>query len=183
MTFEYNHQELFIDPDFLPKNFNEQLSMAVCLNGHQIFDHVGNETTLPKYCDKCGKLIIDKCPNCHAIIPGHKRSEELSDRKFPKMATPMFCINCGNPYPWTEKIISGTEQILKLDDISGNELSIVKEELPNIFSKDQTISASSVASIAKLKPVFLKVSSKTKPVLKEMLQTLVTEGILKLLGF
>jgi hypothetical protein len=72
----------------------------VCLNGHEAN---ATFTRMPEnnksYCDKCGEKTITECPACNKPIRGYFWGS-LSTGPYD---VPHHCIQCGKPYPWTER--------------------------------------------------------------------------------
>lgn len=85
------------DGTYFPEGTDIQ---QVCLNGHQITDSYNNHPEYRKrFCQKCGKPTITKCPQCKASIPGHHYPKGVIVAI--RTPVPSHCHNCGNPYPWS----------------------------------------------------------------------------------
>lgn len=74
----------------------------ICSNGHLITISLERFPDAASYCSKCGAKGVDHCPNCNAAIPG--QSSYLWHYEIP-----LFCHNCGEPYPWAHKITDVAE--------------------------------------------------------------------------
>jgi hypothetical protein len=78
-------------------------TQQVCLNGHQITDeYMHSPLERKKFCTECGAGTIFACLVCAAEIPGTMHYERVfitDDTPVPKI-----CHECGNPYPWADKI-------------------------------------------------------------------------------
>jgi hypothetical protein len=102
-----------------------------CLNGHIISNYIGASFGTPQnHCSKCGAKTIVECPNCN--LPQHG-----SPRDFAGMGaeTPdAYCWNCGVPFPWTQRQIEATVELV-------NEEELLSEE-------DKKILASSLSDLA-----------------------------------
>ena len=91
----------------------------ICINGHVVnWMSKSHPEHNKKYCDKCGALTINTCPNCNAPMRGyyheaHGAYEEI-DTMVNEILNPPpktildyskprgFCPDCSKPYPWTE---------------------------------------------------------------------------------
>ncbi|MBM4104486.1 MAG: DUF2321 domain-containing protein [Planctomycetes bacterium] len=104
----------------------------ICLNGHIISDciHASPDRKKP-FCDKCGEKTISTCPSCNAAINGKYRTSNGYGISLSK--SPLYCPNCGKPYPWTESKIQTAIQIFaefgKLDE---NEKKTIEEDIKNV---------------------------------------------------
>jgi hypothetical protein len=72
----------------------------ICLNGHVINTMAGKYPVYSaKFCATCGEPTIIACSGCQARIRGIEE-----DGDFPStFSRPAFCLECGKPYPWTER--------------------------------------------------------------------------------
>lgn len=72
----------------------------ICESGHVI--SIGKDNvTEAKFCPDCGYKVLVTCPKCNAPIEAAAKS--LTPTRFAEVDTPMYCGNCGAPYPWTER--------------------------------------------------------------------------------
>lgn len=84
----------------------------ICENGHAI--SIGKDNiTDDKFCSGCGTKVLSTCPKCNAPIKAMVKS--LTPTYFAEIEVPMYCGNCGAPYPWTERSIAADEEIKKLE--------------------------------------------------------------------
>jgi len=146
----------------------------ICENGHLINDHAGSRQAYNQNaCCKCGKPTHTCCPDCRTYIPGCKHevrqissSTNPNDRQAKTYSVvtcqkepyvvPLYCLNCGKPYPWTEATLNEIAEIIdmaeegELDEV---DKAILKEKFPQILI-DSTGSISAALRISKiLKPV------------------------------
>src|SRR5690606_9266011 len=87
----------------------------VCLNGHQITDSYNRSPEFRrKHCEKCGAATLHKCQSCSSPIKGdyHVEGVITIGRSTP---VPRFCENCGKPFPWSDLVKSGDDEVTKLD--------------------------------------------------------------------
>ena len=90
----------------------------ICLSGH-----VSNEAirTFPednrKFCDRCGEPTMTACQGCHADIRGplvyaNGTMLAANPHTTDPWRVPLFCENCGNPYPWTERRLQAAKELI-----------------------------------------------------------------------
>ena len=78
-------------------------TMQVCLNGHQITDRYNSSPELRrKYCNEYGAETIHQCPNCGTPVRGDYIVPGVL--AFSRTPVPKRCHECGQPYPWTERL-------------------------------------------------------------------------------
>lgn len=70
----------------------------ICLNGHVLTSHLSLHPDVGNYCKRCGAKAIDHCPLCDAPVKGEPF------HSFGSFKPPRFCDNCGEPYPWADKV-------------------------------------------------------------------------------
>lgn len=99
---------------------NGYYSIPICKKGHQQNNYDTN------YCPQCGENVISKCDSCSSIIRGGYVDQEVKydehDRQyfddefvaFDTKEIPNYCHSCGNPYPWTEKLLGECKLVLEL---------------------------------------------------------------------
>lgn len=91
----------------------ERDQAEICENGHVISIGKDNITEF-KFCPDCGYKVIDACPKCNAPIEAAAKS--LTPTRFAEIETPMYCGNCGTPYPWTERQLKADEELKLLEE-------------------------------------------------------------------
>ena len=100
----------------------------ICENGHTI--STSADSCYDKHCFKCGAQVITSCPNCRSRIHGHDRGVSGY------YEVPAYCRGCGKPYPWTERAIQATIELLAEDDnITADECNRLIEVLPDTISE------------------------------------------------
>lgn len=85
----------------------------ICQNGHFILTSMyiqGKE-----FCEKCGSEMMDKCPDCGAVIC------EWNYGGIVYLGTPhydraSYCKNCGSPYPWTAKALEAAAELIEEEE-------------------------------------------------------------------
>lgn len=148
----------------------------ICLNGHVI-----NSATqkMPHrsqpHCDECGAKTITKCPDCEASI----RGSYLSPRRYAQIfdiSAPSFCINCGQPFPWTRaKLEAAKEMALEIDGLNDKEKSILAESLDDLVSETPR----SALAVTRVKKLLSKVGVDAYEVLRKLLVDITSEAIRK----
>ena len=75
----------------------------ICKNGHTIYN--AQNPSGSEYCQMCGALFVEKCPNCECLIDNTfvGRPSMLFAHPQPFPAKPKFCGQCGKAFPWTVK--------------------------------------------------------------------------------
>lgn len=109
---------------------------TICLNGHVVSKYQAN---YQKHCSKCGKEIYSYCLNCNAPIRGLVKIQGavvLGDRPYLK---PYYCYECGSPYPWTQKILDNSVELLSLDDdLDDQSKELIKTAIPELLVETPT---------------------------------------------
>lgn len=70
---------------------------AVCEKGHCLTAMLRPGVLPDKFCKKCGKRVLTKCPSCDAKI----RGAPFGAISAPGYSAPKYCPQCGAPFPWT----------------------------------------------------------------------------------
>ena len=108
----------------------------ICLNGHIInssarMDQIHNKN----FCPRCGSKTITNCLNCKFPIDGDfyvrisnwaTSKSSLTTRGY--FVLPLFCPKCGVPFPWTEKKIEVSKNIIF-------EITSLTQEEKELFAK------------------------------------------------
>jgi hypothetical protein len=104
----------------------------ICLNGHVTTSSADTSPELrEKYCSECGEPTITQCPNCKSNIRGYYDVPNVIG--FLEYTCPLFCHNCGNPFPWTERRIQAASELMELSDkLSESELTQFKADLDSL---------------------------------------------------
>jgi hypothetical protein len=101
----------------------------ICMNGHVINHSTDDQKLQQKFCEICGEEVINKCLVCEESVKGKARIEDLIDPPYlyttSKYIRPAFCINCGNPFPWTQR---AKESAFELIDMADNLNQTEKDE-------------------------------------------------------
>ena len=111
----------------------------VCENGHKITGcYHTKEKRRQKFCQQCGEKTIIACPNCNEEIQGDC-IKELPNGGWTivkRVFVPLYCRNCGKPYPWTQrKIAEAIRAFKESGKLDEEEEKIISQDIENI-SKD-----------------------------------------------
>jgi hypothetical protein len=104
----------------------------ICLNGHVITTNIENHKQ--PYCSKCGAETITHCQNCGEHIQGRYLIDGVLSLNKSQYIAPWYCHSCGNPYPWTEKILNNATELLSLDEgLDSSAKELIKNAIPNLL--------------------------------------------------
>lgn len=137
-----------------PQHYFE--TAQICLSGHVAtlnYERNPGERTL--YCPICGKNTIYNCPKCHAPIRGvhymkelvttsinvltHESHQVIQEHQADttKYSVPLYCHNCGEPYPWTKSTLDAAAELIdeEMCELNAEEKSKFKASLPDIIAQ------------------------------------------------
>lgn len=144
---------------------------TICLNGHVL------ESTEPNsvpHCKMCGESTISNCVSCNKSIRG--KYEYTNVVNFSPYKKPYYCFNCGNPYPWTSRVIDNAIEIIYLDEeLTEEHKEIIKNALPDLITEKP----STPVAIAKYKKYMSGAQSFAKEGLRNILVDVVSETVKK----
>ena len=150
---------------------------TICLNGHVISKYAPNHQ---KRCTECGEMTFSQCGHCGAPIRGLAEITGvvvLGNRPYKR---PGYCYECGEPYPWTEKILNSAVELLSLDDELDIETkTLIKNSIPDLLIDVPT----TLVAVAKYNKGMSKASEIIKNAMYNLLIDVVSETAKKsLLG-
>lgn len=145
----------------------------ICLDGHIINPCVN---TFPKYnkkfCDKCGKEVIDECTHCEVKIQGNPFIRNRNN------IAPAFCHKCGEPYPWTETKNKVTEELIQeLEEISEDDKMILTKNINDIIIETPETNL----AVIKIKKIFKKYGEPVRKILYKAFIDIASETTKKLI--
>lgn len=142
---------------------------TICVNGHVMSSINANSQP---YCSVCGEETISVCQHCGAPIRGDIKSDIIFDWSY---SPADFCYACGKPYPWVERAISATIELIELDEAStATDLDLLRSSLPGLFADGPV----KELAIAKFRKVCSKVKPFTQNAVKNVLSSAVESQIL-----
>lgn len=113
----------------------------ICQNGHVVNNTVRKYPQHnKKFCDKCGAPTLTQCQSCNTEIQGEYHVDGVVS--FSDYILPLFCHNCGKPYPWTEIRIKAAQELVQELDISGEDKQILVESISEIVKNTPRTSVS-----------------------------------------
>jgi hypothetical protein len=145
---------------------------TICLNGHV---SSSNSADYTKHCKVCGESTISNCQSCNTSIQGRYRYTGVAvlGNTYSK---PNYCHNCGEPYPWTARVIENAIEILALDeDLAPEHKELVKLALPDLLVEKPSTNV----AVAKYNKYIPQTQSFIKDGLKNILIDIVSEPIKK----
>lgn len=143
----------------------------ICENGHVA--EASSYRFLDKFCTQCGSPIIHLCPSCNERIDG------LPQGCSGHFHAPSYCANCGKPFPWTEKAIVATLELLAEDDaLTTEECNRLSDTLPDIMTETPRTQLAA----ARLRKALLVVGSVTGDALRQFVVEYGCAAIKTLLG-
>ena len=140
----------------------------ICLSGHVITSAARQNPELRKEkCKKCGSSTIMACTNCALPIKGYYSVPGVINFSS-KYSKPMFCENCGKPYPWTESSIISCKGLVELSEV------ISESERDNVMNYiESIIKSDAYATISKVK--LNRTLSVIEPDLKEAIEKIINQ--------
>lgn len=148
----------------------------VCLNGHVITKIYNISLERRKsFCDKCGAPTIHQCQNCGENIQGEYMVPGMAAGGFTKKA-PVYCFNCGEPFPWTEsRLEAARELVAGTDDFDGKDELV--ESLPDLVSDNPR----TIVAATKWKKALIQVGGFTVDAFREIIIDVLSESAKKIL--
>lgn len=149
----------------------------ICMNGHAINPSfqkypIHNK----KFCPNCGEPTITQCPHCQTNIPGEIHYANVfgaSDYKVP-----VFCSECGKPYPWTEKKLNAAKELAaELEELTPEEKRILEMSIDEISRN----SPQATVGATRFKKLMLKVGTAAGGILKDVITDIASETAKKVL--
>jgi len=150
----------------------------VCLNGHVMNEMVKSSPQHnQKFCDKCGSVTITECPHCNTPIRGYYHADGVISLGF-KYSPPRFCYNCGKPFPWTEKALKAAKELAdEIENLTKEEKEILKQSLDDLVKESPNVQVAAL----KFKKIMKKVGKTSTQAFKEILISILSESVKKLL--
>lgn len=124
----------------------------ICNNGHLLCSNLERHPEQKnRFCPHCSAPAISQCPHCSAPIHGDlirkSSTEVLTSFETPFISdtpsytcvkhchVPAYCPNCGQPFPWTETLLTQADRIIDLvDDLTEEQKCQLKQCFPNLIT-------------------------------------------------
>ncbi|MFA4848153.1 MAG: DUF2321 domain-containing protein [Methanoregula sp.] len=149
----------------------------ICKNGHLITACAITEPEyLKNFCPKCGEQTLLKCEFCKYPIQGinlYHESSSLNDYTIP-----LYCHNCGKPYPWTELQLCAVKKII--DQLNELELSERKEFITALDDIVRDTPNTKPAAY-KIREILGKIRGDAQTVIRELIVELITGTAAKII--
>lgn len=105
--------------------------VTICLNGHIVSKYNANHQ---KYCSQCGAETYSFCPKCQTHIRGIFSTPGVILIGEQPYELPHYCHECGSLYPWTQKILDNSIELLALDDdLDDESKELIKNAIPELI--------------------------------------------------
>lgn len=148
---------------------------TICEKGHVLSQ---DEINVSKFCTICGSKTLSICPSCSASIRGERKFDMVVlghisyDLKY-------YCHECGNPYPWTIKVLENATELLTLEDnIDDETKSIILNAIPDLIVE----SLDSPLAVARFRKYSRNLSDITKNLLMGILANVISAKILQMIN-
>lgn len=148
----------------------------VCLNGHIITGNIQQKERCSKFCVQCGAETITCCQSCNENIRGNFTYEHVSGEK---MNLPLYCHNCGEPYPWTVDALESARILIDEEsELSKEEKENLKKSLPDLLSETPRTSL----AVSRVKRAMMSVGGVLKDALVQFAAAFACEAAKSSLG-
>jgi hypothetical protein len=147
----------------------------ICLNGHCANSSYEDYPEFNKaFCTSCGQPTIIACEQCKTSIRGSYR-ESLSLLNF---LLPLFCHNCGQPYPWTrDRLVVATELAKELDGFDEQERAVLTSSLDDLVREGPR----TTLAATRFKKLMAKAGTATAESFRKILVDVLSETAKKIL--
>ena len=161
-------------------------TMQVCMGGHMITSSLEESPEHREaYCSRCGKDTIQACQKCGQHIRGIHKVPYLDwegrrrYNSYGPYSMPKFCVNCGEPFPWTrEKIEALVELAAEEESLSDEDRESIRKNAPLIATDDPK----SELAARRIMKVLGKVGKSATPFFTKIVTELATEAVKKSMG-
>lgn len=156
----------------------------ICEKGHLIVSNMeDNPATTEKFCHICGSKSISACPECANPIRGSYAYSytDMMDRNRDSTVdisnAPSYCVNCGNPYPWTITALKAAKSLIDESELSKEDKKVFNDNINSIVadSPETPLAANRIAK------VLGKAGVLTANAAKEILISIAAEGAKRLM--
>ncbi len=171
----------------------------ICMNGH-----VANAYTKLRpdsggaFCGACGEKTITACPNCDESIRGpyigpptfvsdYERPDSLSIFESPEshppaidhsFNPPLFCINCGSPYPWTQRKLQEARELIRQAEALTADEKLALEADVNDLTRD---APRTLTAAIRIRAVLARVPGVVGSALRDIIVEVASEAAKKII--
>jgi len=151
----------------------------ICKNGHVVNDSVKRlPESCANFCAKCGEPTVTECEGCQAPIRGYFQVPGVIGYMESKKVAPNFCHNCGKPYPWTDRWLKTTgELVAELDELQPADRELLQHCLGDLIRQGPPADLAAMRTRKLLK----KLNKETFETVKSVTQELLSESARKTL--
>lgn len=149
----------------------------ICLNGHVIN---ASTRTFPQsnsqFCGKCGSATIMRCSNCKSDIRGDYESSDVIDLTPSRYRAPAFCLQCGNPHPWTVASLQAAKDLAQdVEGLTSAERDVLTKSLDELVQDTPQAQGAAL----RFKRLGKKIGVEAAGAFKEILIGVVSETVKK----
>ncbi len=143
----------------------------ICITGHVVNDAArASPEHNQKFCIRCGAETMEVCRGCNAPIRGRYHNVRVLMLTTP---APIFCHECGKPYPWTECRLRDADELADIvEGLEDAERNSLKSCFPDLIRDTPKATAAAVTmtklckksgevAVLGFKQIFVDVVSKT----------------------
>ena len=145
----------------------------ICRNGHVSNARFrGHPENNEAFCGKCGSPTLIECESCTGPIRGYRypTPREIGG----PYVRPAYCLNCGQPYPWTSDALQAARELAgELDGLSDQERETLRGTLDDLVSDTPRTQVAT----ARFKKLAEKTGKEGAGLLKNVLYGVVTEAV------
>ena len=104
----------------------------ICLNGH-VTNSIAQArpSDNKKFCSQCGEPTTTTCQSCQHSIPGALYSPQMGKFSY---SAPAYCIECGEPYPWTKRRLTAAKELAQeMEGLTAEERDLLTKSLDDLI--------------------------------------------------
>ena len=150
----------------------------ICMNWH-----VANSATQrypdqnKNFCDKCGDPTITACPACNRPVRGKYHAPGVI--VIGDDPAPAHCIECGKPYPWTERRLAAAKKLAQeMEGLTVEQRGLLARSLDDLVRD----TPQTPVAATRFKQPMAKVGSAAAKGLRDIVVDIASETAKKTLG-
>src|SRR5260370_39763184 len=150
----------------------------VCRSGHLVLSSLQRFPQFRKsFCEDCGAPSIDQCQTCRWPIAGRGPNSWMGGGG--PFRPPIYCGECGNPFPWTATALAAAKEYADdLDQLSVEE----KDALKGTFVDLTSDTARTPLAASRFKKFTNKMGPIAGGILQKIIENVLTEAAKKSMG-